>query len=127
MVESSGNASGKINLYGQIDRDWDKDFVFDQEDENGNVTAATDVNVVTDSWEFFVKRYKGDREKIISRTSPASGGISVVVYTTDTLTVHIPYTMCRVEEGEYYFELLNLTRMKTKVSGKFFFSYDPHE
>ena len=124
MIESSGNPSGKMTLYGQIDRTWDQDFAFDIEDENGNVT---DENISTDSWEFFIKAYKGAKEKLISRTSPSSGGISVVVYTTNTLTVHIPNTLMRVEEGEYYFELLNLTYMKTRVSGKFIFSYDPHE
>lgn len=122
MIESSGNASGKLNLFGQINRAWSKTFVFDTEDEDGTVT---DQNVTTSTWEFFIKRYKGDREKTVSLTLGA--GLSFPVYTTNSLDVDMTNTQCRVEEGEYYFELLNLTEMVTKVSGKFFFSYDPHE
>lgn len=122
MLQSSGNSSGVLQLFGQINRAWDKDFVFDTEAEDGTIT---DEDVTTSTWEFFIKRYKGDREKLISLT--LSAGISFPVYTTNTLAVSMTSTQCRVEEGEFYFELLNLTEMKTKVSGKFFFTYDPHE
>lgn len=122
MIQSSGNSSGVLQLFGQIDRAWDKDFVFDNEAEDGTVT---DEDVTTSTWEFFIKRYKGDRENLISLT--LSAGISFPVYTTNTLAVSMTNTQCQVEEGEFYFELLNLTEMKTRVSGKFFFTYDPHE
>lgn len=122
MQQSSGNSSGKMELFGQIYRTWDKDFVFDVEDEDGDIT---DEDVTTSTWEFFIKRYKGDPEKLISRT--LGSGISFPVYTTNTVAVNISYILCNVEEGDFYFELLNLTEMKTRVSGKFTFSYDPHE
>lgn len=122
MLESSGNSSGKLNLYGQINRAWDKEFIFDNEDEDGNIT---DEDVTTDTWEFFIKRFKGDREKTLSLTLGA--GISFPIYTTNTVRAAFTATQSQVEEGEYYWELYNITETKTKVSGKFFFSYDPHE
>lgn len=122
MLQSSFNASGKIDLYWQINRDGDKDFVFNYEDDAG---VESDFIATSSQWEFFVKRFIGDREKVMSLTNGA--GISFPVYTTDTVSVSGTAVQSRVEEGEYYFELYNVTEKRTYVSGKLFFTYDPQE
>lgn len=122
MYSTSFNASGKLPVYYQINRDGDKEFVWDEEDEDG---VSTDYDVTVSTWELFIKRYKGDKEKTLSLTLGA--GLSFPVYTTNTILAEITAAQSRVEEGEYHWELVNLTENKTRISGKWFFTYDPQE
>lgn len=122
MQTVSLNPSGKLDIKYQINRDGELLFVFVDEDEDG---VETDHDVTGSTWELFVKRYIGDRLKTISITLGA--GLSFPVYTTNQLLASTDAADTRVEEGDYYFELYDITNKQTKVSGRWFFRYDPQE
>lgn len=126
MYSTSFNASGKLDVKYQINRNGSKEFTWDTESEAADgSTVEGDYDVTASTWELFIKRFKGDREKTLSLTLGA--GLSFPVYTTNTILAEITAVQSRVEEGEYYWELVNLTENKTRISGKWFFTYDPQE
>ncbi len=83
--------------------------------ENG---VAIDVTLYT--WEFFVKRYVGDRVKIISLT--LGNGISFPVYTTDQIQIILQAAQTDITEGEYYYELRRTDLLIPYLNGPATFS-----
>lgn len=122
MIKSSFNASGKTDFTYQINRDGEKLFVWVDEDED---EVQTSHDVTGSTWEFFIKRFKGDRVKTLSLTLGA--GVSFPAYGTNQILVEITAAQSLIEEGEYYYELYDITNKRTWISGKIFFSYDPQE
>ena len=127
MNTASFNGAGIIDFTYQINRDGDLDFVFRDgvTDDTTGITTYTDEDVTTSTWELFIKRYKGDREKLIDLT--LGSGLSFPVYTTNTVNAAITAVQSRVEEGEYWLELYNITTKQTRVAGRIVFSYFPDQ
>lgn len=122
MLSTSFNAAGKLKVSYQINRDGEKTFVFFDEDENG---VETEHDVTGSTWELFIKRYKGDRDKVLSLTLGA--GLSFPVYTTNTILAQITAVQSQVKEGECVWELYNITEKRTYISETWTFTFDPKE
>lgn len=122
MTSTSINGSGALPLYIQIKRDGTKEFIFVDQDEDGN---ETDHTVTGDSWELFIKRYAGDRDsqKVLSLTTPSSG-LSFRIYETNIIDADWTYLQTDLPEGQYYWELYNITEKRTYISDKCYLSYE---
>jgi hypothetical protein len=115
MNKTSFSEAGNIELRFQINRAGSKTFIFKLNDEDEDITGTV--------FEFFVKRYAGDREKIISLTW--GSGLSIPVYYDNRILVEVTATQTNIKEGEYYWELYRTDIQKTKLSGIALFKYDP--
>ena len=114
--------SGKLILDFQINRDGSLTFNFVNEDAYGNETER---DITGSTWEFFVKRYKGDNKKTISLL--LGSGLSFPTYTTDEILAEFTATQTNIQEGEYYYELYDITNKQTEVSGSCYFNFDGQE
>jgi len=108
-MKTLGTGAAKLNLLFQIGSY--RNIVFD---------FGTDVSGWT--FEFILKKFKGDRVKIIYKT--LGNGISFPVYQTDQIQVTLSSTVTSIEEGEYYWELRRTDTAIPIVNGLAFFSYD---
>lgn len=80
------------------------------------------VDMSTYTYEFVLKKFKGDRVKTLSLT--LGNGVSFVVYSSDQIKVVITSAQSQIEEGEYYYELRRTDIPSCLVGGLAYFSYD---
>lgn len=86
-----------------------------------------DFGIDVSSWtfEFILRKNKGDRIKIIDYT--LTNGITFVAYQSDQILVSFSSLDTSIEEGEYYFELRRTDISIPLVNGLAFFAYDANE
>jgi hypothetical protein len=113
--EISFDFARSVPLKFRIKRQADKTFIFT---ENG-----IDFDITIFTWEFFIKRYPGDRKKKISLT--INNGLSIPMYGSNELVAHFTSAQTDIEEGEYYWELVRTDVEKTYLNGLAIFSYGP--
>lgn len=101
--------TGKITLNFRINRAGSVTFTF--LDASGNAYTVSD-----DEFEFFVKKNPGNKKDVFSLlTSYAGYGLTFPA--TNKITATVTPHQTNIPEGEYYWELLNLTTNKTMLSG----------
>lgn len=107
MSEISGDPARLYTLKLRINRRAEKTFVFTEND------LAMDVSVGT--WELFVKKYPGDKKKVISLT--LGNGLEIPIYQDDRFVASFTSAHTKLEKGEYYFELVRTDIEKTYLNG----------
>jgi len=117
-MEQIGTGSGKAVIYIQINSIWKHQFFF--WDRNSGVDTAQSLSGAT--FEFFLKRNKGDRLKALSLT--LGSGISFVTYYTNGIEVQISAVQSRLEECEYYCELRRTDLDKAELSCSAWLTFD---
>lgn len=75
--------------------------------------------------ELFIKRYPGDRKKIISLT--LGSGLSIPVYETSVLEAFFTAAQTNITEGQYYWELYRSDIKETWLNGYADFTYGPKD
>lgn len=119
-MEQLGTGAGQLVLYIQINSIWRKTFAFRR-----YVTSTdtyTDEDLTGTTFEFFLKRNKGDRLKALSLT--LNNGIQFVTYYDNRIEVTITAAQSRLEEGEYYYELRRTDLDRAKFSGSAWLTFD---
>ncbi len=83
-----------------------------------------DFGIDVSSWtfEFYLKRNKGDRKKTLSLT--LGSGLSFPIYETDQIQAVFTQANTSIEEGEYYFEFRRTDVVQPIVNGNAYFSFD---
>jgi hypothetical protein len=81
---------------------------------------GTDVSTWT--FEFYLKKNKGDRLKTLSLT--LGSGLSFPVYASDQLRATFSSANTSIEEGQYYYELRRTDIALPLVNGFAYFSFD---
>lgn len=87
--------------------------------------VATDVDITSWQFEFFIKKFPGDRLKTFSLTN--LNGLTFPVYTTNELFVTVTASQSSIEEGEYYWELRRRDIDRPWLNGWCYFSYGPED
>ncbi len=118
-MEQIGTGAGKAVIYIQINSIWSKQFFFYDEDANG---VQTEQSLSGATFEFFLKRNKGDRLKALSLT--LGNGISFVTYYSNGIQVSITAAQSRLEEGEYYCELRRTDLDRAEISCSAWLTFD---
>jgi len=83
-------------------------------------TFNTDISLW--EFEFFLKKNKGDRLKVFSKT--LSDGISFPIYSDDSIDVEIDSTDSQIEEGQYYYELRRTDTNTPLICGYAYLDFD---
>jgi hypothetical protein len=86
-----------------------------------NFEFNTDISLW--EFEFFVKKNKGDRLKVFSKT--LADGISFPIYSDTSIDLEIETTDSQIEEGQYYCELRRTDTNTPLISGYGYFDFDP--
>jgi len=73
------------------------------------------------TWQLLIKRFKGDRQNIISLT--LNNGLSYEVYSDTVLIARLTAAQTLIEEGEYYMALVRTDLPRKLVEAKAIFSY----
>lgn len=116
MAEKLGTGAGKLDLTLQIGSTQYRTFGFN--DASGNP-----LDISTWTFEFYIKAYAGDLEKILSLT--LGNGISFVTYTDTSILVTITGAQATIDpQGEYYWELRRTDLNIPLLSGRVFFTYE---
>lgn len=82
-------------------------------------------NIDVSLWEFefFVKKNKGDRLKVFSKT--LASGISFPIYSDSSINLEVLSDDSQIEEGQYYYELRRSDTNTPLISGYSYFDFDP--
>jgi hypothetical protein len=108
-METLGTGVGKLDIKFQI----------------GSVRTITFafINVDISAWtfEFYLKRFIGDRVKTLSLT--LGSGLSIPIYSESVLSSFTALNT-NIEEGEYYWELRRMDINVPLLSGNAYFSFD---
>lgn len=115
MSKLSYDPARMIPIYFRINRSATKTFVWT---ENG-----VDFDITNFTWELFIKRYPGDRLKVISLT--LGNGLSYQVYEDNRLISVFTETQTDIQEGQYYWELVRTDINRTYLNGWAYFTYGP--
>ncbi len=115
-----GTGVGQLNLYIQINSIWKKTFDFRTYDSTTGV--YTDENLQDATFTFFLKKFKGDRLKVLNLT--LNNGIEFVTYYDNRIQITISAAQSQLEEGEYYWELRRSDLDRAKLSGFAYLTYD---
>ena len=108
--------TGKVTLNFRIARAGSVTFTF--LDASGNAYTVSD-----DEFELFVKKNPGNKKDVFSLlTSYAGYGLTFPA--SNKLTATVTTNQTDIKEGEYYWELYNLTTNKTMLSGVANFYYE---
>lgn len=86
-----------------------------------NFEFNTDVSLW--EFEFFVKKNKGDRLKVFSKT--LASGISYPIYSDSSIDMSVLAADSQIEEGQYYYELRRSDTNTPLISGYAYFDFDP--
>ena len=119
MNESSFDPSRQVELKFRINAWQSKTFEFL---EDG---VSDGVDITNWQFEFFLKRFPGDRLKILSLTN--NNGLEFTVYTTNELFVTITAAQSSIEEGQYYWELRRRDIDRPWLNGWANFSFGPQD
>lgn len=114
-METLGTGATELRLFFQIASYRDITFTFTESDG-----TATDISLWT--FEFFIKKYKGDRLKIISLT--LGDGLSFPVYESNQVLVELTASQASIEEGGYYWELRRTDTSEPLIYGEAKFDFD---
>ena len=114
-VSLGGQRQLKLQFW--INRLQDIEFVFTENGLEWDVSGKT--------WTFFVKKNPGDKKSVISLT--LGNGISIPIYEDNTLLCTFTAAQTKIEEGEYYWELLRTDLLETKLNGWADFTYGPKD
>jgi hypothetical protein len=107
MSEISGDLGRRYTLKLRINRRADKTFVFTENGLSLDITGFT--------WELFVKKYPGDKKKVISLT--LGNGLEIPFYDDDRFVASFTAAQTNLEKGEYYWELVRTDIEKTYLNG----------
>lgn len=110
-----GTGAIEFGLLFQIASARDITFTFTESDG-----SATDISLWT--FELFIKKFKGDRVKVISLTF--ASGLSFPVYEDNQLLAEFTTTDTAIEEGEYYWELRRTDTGEPLIYGPAKFDFD---
>lgn len=110
----SFDPSRRLDLHLRINRIGNVTFSFLQND--------LPFSLIYEEFEFFIKRYAGDRQKVISLE--IGTGLSV---DDNDLVASVTADQSNISEGEYYWELLKLNSDQTWLSGKAWFHNGPFD
>ena len=83
------------------------------------------VDITLWQWEFYIKKFPGDRLKVFSLTN--SNGLTFLPYVTNELFVTITAAQSSIEEGEYYWELRRRDIDRPWLNGWADFTYGPED
>jgi len=115
-MEELGTGAGQAKLTFQIGSTQYRTFNFFEEDE------TTPVDASTWTFEFFIKKFKGDIDKIIDLT--LGNGISFVTYSDTGVLITVTGAQASIEEGEYYWELRRTDLNIPLLSGVAIFQFN---
>lgn len=101
--------TGKITLNFRINRAGSVTFTFLD-------SAGAAYTVSDDEFELFVKKNPGNKKDVFSLLT-SYGGYGLTFPAANKLTATVTPDQTNIKEGEYYWELLNLTTNKTMLSG----------
>ena len=73
------------------------------------------------TWEFFIKKFPGDRKKVLSLT--LGSGVSYEVYSDVTLIINLTAAQTAIEEGEYYVALVRTDLPRKVIESKAYFGF----
>lgn len=119
-MEQLGTGAGQLNLRLQIGSAWYKYVTFRRYVPSTQVYTSEDIS--TKTFSFIIKKFKGDRIKILTLTN--GNGISVPVYSTNQIRIDLTGTQTSIEQGEYYWELRRTDLNAPWVSGLLYFDFD---
>lgn len=119
MKQSSFDPSKEINLKFRINAWQSKTFEFL---EDG---SSSGVDITNWQFEFFIKKFPGDRIKTFSLTN--NNGITFPVYSTNEILVTVTAAQSSIEEGEYYWELRRRDIDRPWLNGWAYFSFGPQD
>lgn len=101
----------------RINRDGMLTFRFEENCEEIDITSWT--------FQFFIKRYPGDRKNIILLT--LGSGLSIPVYETSVMEAFFTADQTNIPEGQYYWELYRVDTKQTWFNGYANFTYGPKD
>jgi hypothetical protein len=104
-----------VRLNFRIKRRADKTFVFTENDIDLDISGYT--------WQLFIKKNAGDKKNVISLT--LGFGLSIPIYSTNTLVASFTSVQTDIPEGEYYWELVRTDIEKTWLNGYAYFKFGP--
>lgn len=119
MKQSSFDPSKQIKLKFRINAWQSKTFEFLEN------SSSVGVDITGWEFEFFIKKYPGERTKIFSLTN--NNGLSFLAYSTNELFVTVTAAQSNIEEGEYYWELRRRDIDRPWLNGWAYFSYGPQD
>lgn len=119
-METIGTGAGQLNLRFQIGSAWYKYVSFRRYDATTDTYTNEDIS--TKTFSFFLKKFKGDRIKVLNLTN--GNGISVPVYSTYEIRIDLTGTQTSIEQGEYYWELRRTDLDAPYLTGLAYFDYD---
>lgn len=98
----------------QIGSVWDKNFIF--RSYNSVTQVYTPEDISTKTFSLFFKKYKGARntQKLFNLTN--GNGLSVPIYSTDSIRA-VTTISAAAEEGQYYWELRRTDLNAPKLYG----------
>lgn len=108
-MESLGSGAAVLDLLFQIGSY--RSILFD---------FGTDISTWT--FEFYLKKNKGDRLKTLSLTS--GSGLSFPVYASDQIQAIFSSANTSIQEGQYYYELRRTDLALPLINGFAYFSFD---
>lgn len=85
-----------------------------------NFAFNTDISLW--SFEFFVKKNKGDRLKVFSKT--LADGMSFPIYSDQSIDLEVLSADSQIEEGQYYLELRRTDTNTPLICGYAYFDFD---
>lgn len=86
-----------------------------------NFEFNTDISLW--EFEFFIKKNKGDRLKVFTKT--LASGISFPIYSDSSIDLEVLAVDSQIEEGQYYYELRRSDTNTPLISGYSYFDFDP--
>lgn len=107
----------RVLLRFRINRENTLPFRFTENCEEVDITSWT--------FQFFIKRYPGDRQNIILLTM--GNGLSIPVYETSVLEAFFSADQTNIPEGQYYWELYRVDTKQTWLNGYADFTYGPKD
>lgn len=113
MNSAYPNPSQILPLFFKINRQARIRFTITQDDAAPNTTGWT--------WQLFIKRFSGDRLSVINLT--LGNGLRYEVYSDTVLIADFSALQTKIEEAEYYWELVRTDIETTWIEGKAYFQY----
>lgn len=116
-LDISLSGARQISLRFRINRRQEIEFVFTENGLSWDITGKT--------WTFFIKKNPGDKKSVISLS--LSNGITIPIYDENTLLCTFTEEQTKIQEGQYYWELLRTDLLETKLNGWCEFTYGPQD
>lgn len=117
MNKAYTDPATRLFLEFQINREALLEFEFEKN--------CAPLDISTNTWELFIKRYPGDRKSVISLTF--GNGLSIPIYEESIIEAYFTPDQTNIQEGEYYWELMRTDQKLTFLCGIARFTYNPKD